>query len=34
MADLPAMSDLDDLLAEDEYTAAPPPLDLPDLPDF
>ena len=34
MADLPAMPDLDDLLAEDEYTAAPPPLDLPDLPEF
>ena len=34
MADLPAMPDLDDLLAEDESTAAPPPLDLPDLPDF
>ena len=28
------MPDLDDLLAEDESTAAPPPLDLPDLPDF
>ena len=34
MADLPAMSDLDDLLTEDEYTAVPPPLNLPDVPDF
>ena len=34
MADLPAMPDLDDLLDEDESSAAPPPLDLPELPDF
>ena len=34
MADLPEMPDLDDLLNEDEASAAPPPLDLPDLPDF
>ena len=34
MADLPEMSDLDDLLNEDEASAAPPPLDLPELPDF
>lgn len=34
MADLPEMPDLDDLLNEDEASAAPPPLDLPELPDF
>ena len=34
MADLPGMPDLDDLLNEDEASAAPPPLDLPELPDF
>ncbi len=34
MADLPAMPDLDDLLQEDAASAAPPPLDLPELPDF
>ena len=34
MADLPRMPDLDDLLNEDEASAAPPPLDLPELPDF
>ena len=34
MADLPEMPDLDDLLAEDAVAAAPPPLDLPELPDF
>ena len=34
MADLPEMTDLDDLLNEDEASAAPPPLDLPELPDF
>ena len=34
MADLPEMPDLDDLLNEDETSAAPPPLDLPELPDF
>ena len=34
MADLPEMPDLDDLLNEDEGSAAPPPLDLPELPDF
>ncbi len=33
-ADLPEMPDLDDLLNEDEASAAPPPLDLPELPDF
>ena len=33
-AKLPEMSDLDDLLSEDANAAAPPPLDLPDLPDF
>ena len=34
MADLPEMPDLDDLLNEDEASAAPSPLDLPELPDF
>ena len=34
MADLPGMPDLDDLLNEDEASAVPPPLDLPELPDF
>ena len=34
MADLPEMPDLDDLLNEDDVSAAPPPLDLPELPDF
>ena len=34
VVDLPVMSDLDDLLNEDANTSAPPPLDLPDLPDF
>ena len=34
LADLPEMPDLDDLLNEDEASAAPPPLDLPELPDF
>ncbi len=31
---LPEMSDLEGLLSEDANAAAPPPLDLPDLPDF
>jgi hypothetical protein len=31
---LSAMPDLDDLLNEDANTSAPPPLDLPELPDF
>ena len=34
MADLPEMPDLDDLLNKDEASAAPSPLDLPELPDF
>ncbi len=34
MVDLPEMPDLDELLEEDEIAEAPPPLDLPDLPDF
>ncbi len=34
VADLPEMPDLDDLLNEDENQSAPPPLDLPELPDF
>ena len=34
VADLPIMPDLDDLLNEDANTTAPPPLDLPDLPDL
>ena len=34
VADLSAMPDLDDLLNEDANTSAPPPLDLPELPDF
>jgi hypothetical protein len=34
VVDLPVMPDLDDLLNEDVNTSAPPPLDLPVLPDF
>jgi hypothetical protein len=34
VAELPEMPDLEDLLSEDAISAAPPPLDLPDLPDF
>lgn len=34
VADLSAMPDLDDLLNEDTNTSTPPPLDLPDLPEF
>jgi len=34
VADLSAMPDLDDLLNEDANTSTPPPLDLPDLPEF
>jgi len=33
-AKIPEMSDIDDLLNEDANKAAPPPLDLPGLPDF
>ena len=34
VTELPAMPDLEDLLSEDANAAAPPPLDLPELPDF
>tara|TARA_B100000767_G_C19733723_1_gene522909 strand:- start:1037 stop:1690 length:654 start_codon:yes stop_codon:yes gene_type:complete len=34
VVDLPDMINLDDLLNEDENQSAPPPLDLPELPDF
>ena len=34
VVDLPEMADIDDLLNEDANTSAPPPLDLPDLPEF
>ena len=34
IAELPEMPDLDSLLNEDANSAAPPPLDLPKLPDF
>lgn len=34
VAELPEMPDLESLLAEDANAAAPPPLELPELPDF
>jgi hypothetical protein len=34
VVDLPEMADIDDLLNEDANTSVPPPLDLPDLPEF
>ena len=34
VAELPEMPDLEELLSEDANTAAPPPLDLPELPEF
>lgn len=34
VSSLPEMSDIDELLNEDANAAAPPPLDLPDLPEF
>ena len=34
VTNLSEMPDLEDLLNEDEYSAAPPPLDLPELPDL
>ena len=34
MGDLAEIPDLDELLIVDEASGAPPPLDLPELPDF
>ena len=34
IAELPVMPDLEELLSEDANAAAPPPLDLPELPEF